>query len=304
MITSRQSFDAFVVAGYKMLPLLGDVSDAMALNALYDWAADYNPLNRAPKQALAGTALYRAMFDYVEATLPHRIVMQTGEGPWRDLTGITDTLALYYGELAQDRPQRPVVPADQLVSAYLHVYPDAPAAANWRIGINVEPSATAAAMAALTPLLDAYPDIDHMKFLGPASIEKPDSVIVYLRRTENYAALRQAVLDATAPLAKQARVGAMWNEIADGIGEAAEPPDDGLSFTAYRCLVFYLAYRQYHLAAENPAFDDFKLYLAQVMALFGLDPASPHTQGPLLMGNPLYPSWRAGFDALNRAWQG
>ncbi len=287
-----------------MLRLMGPVSDALALNALYGWAADYNPLGRAPKQTLAGTALYAAMDDYVEATLPHRIVMQTGEGPWRDLTGITDTLALYYGELAEDRPQQPVVPADQLVCAYLHVYPDIEAAPDWRIGLNVEPAAMAAAMGALTPLLDEYPDIGHMKFLGPASADKADSVIVYLRRTEGYDALRRAVVDAAAPLAKQARVGAMWNEIADGVGEASEPPDGGLSFTAYRCLVVYLAYTQYGSAAKAPTFDDFKQYLAQVMALFGLDPASPHTQGPLLTGNALFPSWWRSFDALKRAWQG
>jgi hypothetical protein len=308
MISSRDSFDAFVAASYVALSgddADEDFSDAVALDGLYRWAADYNPQQCAPKQPLAGAALYAAMEAYVEATRPHRIVMQTGVPPWRDLTDVTDTLTVYYGELAAGRAHVPIVPADQLVRTYLHVYPAVQAPADWRIGLNVLPADMAAAMAALTPLLDRFADIDHMKFLGPAAAGKADSVIVYLRRNaERYAGLRDAVLGAAEGLHLQPRVGAMWNEIRDGIGEASEPPLRGASFTTYRCLVVYLAYREYRLNTQAPSFDDFKAYLAQVMALFGLDPASPHLQGALRRGDPVFASWWRSLSLLQQAWEG
>jgi hypothetical protein len=307
MISARDSFDAFVAANYASLDGDDDdaLSDAVDLDALYQWAAEYNPARRPPKQLLAGAPLYAAMSRYVEASVPHRIVMQTGVPPWRDLTDITDTLTVYYDMLAAGLPHVPIVPADRLPFTYLHVYPDVQADADWRIGLNVVPADMARAMEVLTPLLDRFPDIDHMKFLGPAAAGKADSVIVYLRRDAGrYGALRDAVLAAAAPLTVQARVGAMWNEIANGIGEASEPPAPGTSFTSYRCLVFYLAYREYRRVAKKPGFGDFRQYLAQVMALFGLDPASPHLQGPLLRGSPLFPSWWRAFQLLQQAWGG
>jgi len=304
MISSRDSFAAFVEAAYMALNQDdAEFSTALDLNGIYNRAADYNPTGCPPKDVLAGQPLYAAMSAYVDATIPHKIVMQLG---WRDLTDVTDTLTVYYDERAAGRAHVPIVPADQLPATYLHVYPGAPADADWRIGLNVVPADMARAMAALAPLLDEHPDIDHMKFLGPASTDKADSVIVYLKRNaERYAGLRDAVLAAAAPLTLQPRVGAMWNEIAPGIGEASEPPPGyGLSFTSYRCLVVYLAYLSYRHAAADRSLADFRLYLAQAMALFGLDPASPHLQGALAAANPNFASWWQALVALQEDWEG
>ncbi|HEY1631800.1 MAG TPA: T3SS effector HopA1 family protein [Rhizomicrobium sp.] len=304
MISSRDSFAAFVEAAYMALNQDdAEFSTALDLNGLYNWAADYNPANCPPKNTLAGQPLYAAMSEYVDATIPHKIVMQLG---WRDLTDITDTLTVYYDELAAGRAHVPIIPADQLPTTYLHVYPRLQADADWRIGLNIVPADMANAMAALAPLLDEFPDIDHMKFLGPASAGKADSVIVYLRRNaERYAGLREAVLAAAQPLTLQPRVGAIWNEIMPGIGEASEPPPGyGLSFTSYRCLVVYLAYLKYRESAAERSLADFRVYLAQAMTLFGLDPASPHLQGALAQANPNFQTWWQALLVLQEDWEG
>jgi hypothetical protein len=222
---------------------------------------------------------------------------------WIDLTDDVDVLLAYYATRAAGEPIEPVAGAADLTGAYLHVYPRMPNDANWRIGVNVEPRDMASAMERFTPLLDHYPGIDHIKFLGPGYAGKADSVIVYLKREEaTYAALRDAVLEAAEPLARQARVGAMWNEIRDGIGEASEPPLSGVSFTQYRVIVFYLAYMEYREAYPQATFEGFQDYLSQAMELFGLDVEAPYTQGPLLIGNPLFESWWRSFNTLLRAW--
>lgn len=303
--TSSESFRDFRTAAWQTLrmPAAQVLSRALNLNVLYGLAANYMPPVAAaipPKEGLYGQPRYRAMTLYVEATQnpgPHQVRMQ--EGAWPDITDDIDDFAAYYTAVA-DHQQPPLNPrADRLALRYMHVYPAAPANATWRLGINVKPRDMATATAALAPLLDQYPSIDHMKFLGPGAASKADSVIVYLRRDDSYNALRQAVLDAVADLPLEPRVGAMWNEIAPGIGEAGEPP--AASFTEYRCVVLYLAFLEY-LRAGGTSFEGFERYLRAVMALFGLDFDRPHIQGPRQTDNPAYPSWWNGFVALYRDW--
>jgi hypothetical protein len=212
------------------------------------------------------------------------------------------TFAAYYTA----RANGPFPPRNELAEAvpprYLHVYPARRADRDWRIGINMKPHSMAAATRALVPLLDRFPGIDHMKFLGPGGDSKADSVIVYLQRdVGRYPRLRNAIMDAVAYLDLEPRVGAMWDEIADGVGEAAEPPAG--SFTSYRCVVVYLAHWEYQNSGGAPDFDAFRQFLGTYMRLFGLDANAPHLQGPLLREERVFASWWDSFNMLHDAWQ-
>jgi hypothetical protein len=303
MRTSVQSFNDFILAAWVNLrmPAAQQLSHVQNLRVLYAIAANYNPDNVAPKASLYGTDRYRSMATYIQSTqigTQHRIRMQDGAA-WPDLTASVGQFANYYTAVANQQSPPLIPQAEKLALRYVHVYPAQQAQADWRIGLNVKPQDMAAAMTALVPLLNNSPDIDHMKFLSPGLDSKADAVIVYLRHTGGYAQLRDAVINAVTGLALEPRVGAMWEEIDDGIGEAAEPPAG--SFTTYRCVILYLAYFFY---AGAPRYNDFRQWLARVMALFGLDPAHPHLQGPLQQGNPAFASWWQCFIDLHNAWQG
>ena len=305
MRTSVQSFNDFILAAWANLrwPAAQRLSHVQNLRTLYAIAANYNPDNVPPKSSLFGMPRYRSMAAYIQSTqigAQHQIRMQDGAA-WPNLTASVAPFANYYTAVAnqQSPPLNPQ--AEKLALRYLHVYPAQQAQANWRIGLNVKPADMAAAMTALVPLLNNSPDIDHMKFLSPGVDSKADAVIVYLRHTGGYPQLRDAVVNAVTGLTLEPRVGAMWEEIDDGIGEAAEPPAG--SFTTYRCVVVYLAYLEMALNGA-PSYGDFVPYLARVMALFGLDPARPHLQGPLQQANPVFASWWRSFTILHSAWQG
>jgi len=311
LITSQQSFDDFVAASWTYLgtPLTQQLSVPHVLNAMYNWAAAYNPNHVAPKNRLQGQPLYLAMSGYIRATVPNTIRMQTA-GAWPNITNQVNNFDNYY--IAKANGQNPPVnnQAEVLTQAYLHVYPNQQAPVNWRIALNVLPSDMAVAMAALAPMLNQYANMGHMKFLGPGDASKADSVIVYCNRNNgDYPQLRQAVLAAAGNLNFQARVGAMWEEIAPGIGLAAEPaaPFNAASFTQFRCLVVYLAYTEFMIVAEqqgndDPTFPQFRNYLAAVMALYGLNINSPYEQGPPDVNNPVYPSWRDALLQLLASW--
>ena len=304
---SRRSYDAFVKAAwsYFSLPMVDELSGPSNLGDLYQFAAGYNPGHLPPKSALSGSELDAAMALFVEATSPHRIVMQASEGDWPDLTDQVPALAQYY--IAKGAGGRPVTnaTAEALSGNYLHIYPAVPADGDWRIGINVEPRDMAAAVVALTPLLNRFPDIDHMKFLSPGDAAKADSALVYLRHTESgYDALKLAILEAAGGLRLQPRIGAMWEPVAPGIGEAAEPPRevDGESFTSYRCQIAFLAYWQYRQQIQTASFDGFRDFLSQVMALFGIDTTRPFAQGPLKDSAEGFAQWWQAFEVLRRQW--
>src|ERR1700689_3997984 len=163
MISSRESFAAFVESAWRSLGLEGAnaLSAPVNMDGLYDWAANYNPRALAPKQTLAGTALDRALGAYVAATVPHKIVLQTTPD-WIALTDDVDLLLQYYRERARGERPAPIAAGGELAEACLHVYPRGPADANWRLGVNVEPRDMARAMERFTPLLDQHAAIDHI----------------------------------------------------------------------------------------------------------------------------------------------
>ncbi len=222
----------------------------VVLQRLYNMAAAPNAANVAVKDAVAPAGLPAAMANYIIPTIGYPIKLQAR--PWVTLTNYASSLVTDYQTAARGgQPQfASTTERDafyRLPRGYLHVYPRKAGPKNdWRLGLNVLPTAMPAAMAALVPLLDQYPDINHIKFLGPGSAVKCDSVIVYLAKKDvTYPALRDAVCQAAQNLQLQACVGSIWNEYRPGIGEAAEPPKDYdlyTSFTSYRCLVVYLAY--------------------------------------------------------------
>jgi hypothetical protein len=276
---------------------------------VYNYAAQYNPLNVPVKNRLAGPGLYADMRRFIRATQQgheRRIRLQAA-GPWPVITNEVPALAEYYQEKANGN--QPVAPphAVELTRTYLHVYPAHPAQANWRIGVNVEPRSMATAMERFVPLLDQFANIDHMKFLSPGNAGKSDSLIVYLDHAmPNYDLLLQAVLDAAAPLHLQHLVGAMWEEIANGVAVASEPLLRGSSFTQYRCLIIYLAYWQYamwvNLGQLPASYEVFRQFLAATMRIFGLSADDPYTQGPLLTGWEHFQVWWDALVILKAAW--
>jgi len=309
LIASRDSYADFVRMAWGTFntPSVDQLSAAQILNALYSYAAEYNPNHVAAKSPLAGTALYGAMATLIQATAPHTIRAQQGD--WPDITGQVDSFFKYYTAKANGISPPVNELAEQLTQDYLHIYPNQQAPVNWRIILNVLPSDMAAAMAALAPLLNAYASAAQMKFLSPGNVDKADSVIVYCSRSDSndYAALERAVLSAAANLNLQPRVGAMYEEIRPGIGVAAEPPMEGVSFTQFRCLIVYLAYRQYVAAPQrrgNPNFADFREFLAQAMSIFGLDVNSPYKHGPLQKQSPHFAQWWDALETLRRSWTG
>lgn len=304
LVPSTQSFDNFVNAAWNWLNGYGagQLSVPHRLNALYGLAAAYNPNNCPPKNRLVNQALYAAMQNYVLATQPCTIRMQAS-GPWPNLTNNVAALAQYYGQKAAGNNPPNDALAEQLTRTYLHVYPAQQAPANWRIGLNVEANEMAAAIAALVPLLNNHANIDHMKFLGPGDASKADSVIVYLdRQAQGYDQLLQAVLNAVQGLHLQPRVGAMWEEIRDGIGIASEPPMPGASFTTYRCLIVYLAYWAFQTIGGN-GYEAYRFYLENILAVFGIDVDAPFAQGPLIIGFQYFNNWWAALTYLARLWR-
>lgn len=320
-VSSQQSFAAFVHTAWSYLTGAGAnlVIDEQ-LQGLYDAAAAYNPGNVAAKVALTRGPLYSVMTTCMGASwrLGTRRVRAQRAGSWLSLSS-TDLEAWekYYGQLAAGQSVTANDEADRTVRRYLHVYP-APEhttiANNWRIEINLLPTDIALGMAALVPLLDQYPDIGHMKFYMPGGARKPDSVIVYLRKQDStYTGLQAAVLGAVRGLQVQARMGAMVDEIANGIGLASEPPKSpggakgsGGSFTAYRVLAIYIAFENYNVARGTTAASepDFTQYLTtQTMPLLGLDPAQPHAQSAPPTNNSGFAAVWSRLQALRKIWK-
>lgn len=289
-ISSLDSYRDFVRSAWQYLarPETDRVPLRNVLKVLYNAAAGYNPNGVADKKRLIARDLYAALAAYCRAIQGKRARLQLS-GPWRDVTDDLGAYADYYEAVLGSGQPKPNPEAMDLATRYLHVYPAEPAKNDWRLGLNVEPRSMASAAKALVPLLDKFPDIGHMKFFGPGAAGKANSVIVYLRKTERYNRLRNAVLDAVKGLAIQPRVGAMWNEIGDGIGEASEPPR--ASFTQYRCLAIYAAFLAYSETAGPHSWSDFKAALNTVLPAFGIDPRAPHMRAPRRTQDPNYPAY-------------
>jgi hypothetical protein len=320
MKTSSESFAEFLGGAWLLLTRQErlrperKLSVPMVLQRLYDMAAAPNDERAGVKDVVSGAALSAAMANYVDPTIGYPIRLQM-RPRWLTLTDKAAKLEVDYQMAA--RGEQPQFADDiertayaRMPKGYLHVYPKQPGAkAGWRLGLNVLPVSMPAAMTALVPLLDRFPDIGHIKFLGPGSAVKCDSVIVYLARKDaTYPALRDAVCAAAEALQLQPCVGGIWNEYRPGIGEASEPPKEHelyTSFTSYRCLIVYLAYWFYVPVRGAVSFAAFKDYLRALMPLFGLDYDAPHIQNPVPPalteeGSSFYLD---AYLALKKAWK-
>jgi hypothetical protein len=99
-----------------------------------------------------------------------------------------------------------------------------------------------------------------------------------------YDRLKGKIVTVGRALSPVACVGEMWDEIEDGIGEAAEPPADLLlyaSFTQYRVVLTYLAYWFATPAKGAGDYATYEAWLKELMKAFGLDFDRPQIQLPL-----------------------
>ncbi|MGH6871268.1 MAG: T3SS effector HopA1 family protein [Rhizomicrobium sp.] len=316
MVSSRESFEIFLNEAWAYLTLeeRGEkrLPVPLILQTLWQMAVAPNDA-RAIKAPVPPPGLYEVTRQFLGETIPHRCALQTPDREFIDLTGHVEALAAQLERLATGRPAEAAGETEEkalkfLPTCYLHVFPKAPSAANWRIGINVLPDSMPQAMRQFTQLLFDRDDISQIKLMAPGNAAKCDSVLVYLdRRPETYEALRDRIVELATPLAVAPTVSRMWEEIAPGIGEAGEPPmehDLYFNFSGYRCLVLYLAFSTYRYRHRPDSFDGFKKRLASIMKLFGLDFDAPHLQNPLpaeLMESSGR-SFLRGYLDLKRAW--
>ncbi len=312
---SYQSYEDFVRIAFAYFVGLANPAHPNAgrsARALYRRYSSYHPDPLiAPKVPLAGDPLYTALSNLINNIGNHVVRVQSDDWNLLDNAAVRQEYQSRLG--GQLNPLSRSALATQ--SSYLHVYPTGtvatapdsvtlpagrPGAApigggggpdlprnNWRIGINVEPSSMAAAVAALVGIMDNNADINHIKFAAPGTAGKPDSVIIYLRKSDNtYAGIRDAVEAAVAGLNIQHKFSPMWNEIANGFAEAAEPPKGGSSFGGYRCNLAVLAYLELLAAGVNVTINNYLAYMQRTFSIFGIPVQLPHRQGPL--DDPLY----------------
>lgn len=281
--TSAQSFADFRTAAWSYLnssPLDDPRADIRALYRIY---RKYNPDGLPAKQALTGSPLDQAMVDLIANTGTREVKIQLGDRwPVMAKTVLSD---IYSGRNTVPSRSAKAL-ADTASAAYLHVYPARARARDndWRIGVNVKPDEIAEAVADLCPIMDRYDHIDHVKFSAPGLAGKPDSVIVYMKKDSDYTAILHDVTDAIGAYDLQASFAPMWNEVAPGLAEAAEPPRKGGSFGSYRCIVVYIGY--WILATDpdgggRPKRDAFELWLDAALVSFGISPETPHVQSAL-----------------------
>lgn len=313
--SSDQSYQDFVQIAFAYFVGLVNPANPNAgrsARALYRRYSRYHPDPLiAPKVPLAGDPLYTALSNLINNVGNREIRVQSDDWKVMNKAAVRQE---YQNRLAgQLNPFTGSAAATQ--RSYLHVYPTGtvatlpasvtlpagrPGAAplgggggpnlprnNWRIGINVEPGSMAAAVAALVGIMDNNAEINHIKFAAPGTAGKPDSVIIYMRKSDNtYAGIRAAVQNAVAGLNIQHKFSPMWDEISDGFAEAAEPPKGGSSFGGYRCNLAALAYLDLLASGVGVNINNYLAYTDITFSIFGIPAHSPHRQGPL--NDPLY----------------
>ena len=313
-LPSDQSYKDFISSAYTYLTNPGPVrpSDGVAVSKLYRLYSRYdsNP-TVAAKVALVGDPLYQAMVAFIgNANIGANRIIRVQSDKWRVMDQAK--VLKQYQNPPQGSPGAMKRQARKALGSYLHIYPDGtkrkgrksvtlPAGRpgvplpdgsrdpnhppnNWRIGINVEPGSMTAAVAALMDIMDNNADINHIKFSAPGTAGKPDSVIIYMRkRDDSYAGIRTAVQNAVAGLNIQHKFSPMWNEFADGFGEAAEPPKGGSSFGTYRCILAYLAYRRPSSKAATLSPSEYLARVDQIFGIFGIPLFEPHKQGSVII---------------------
>ena len=305
-IPSDQSYQDFVRSAFSILTNLGPAlpNAGVTVSCLYQLYCYYNSNpNIQAKVPLAGTQLYQATFDLLvnsHTDDKYRFIRIQDD----DLSVMDQPAALQqYGSLVQNSnvitTNQPAITA---LTSYLHIYPDGTkwpdrntnklkrpnnrgGIINWRFGINVVPNSIAAAVKALMPILDQYPEIDHIKFSAPGRANKLDSVIIYLLKPANTdntikQAVQQAITNANVQI--QLNFSPMWNEYANGYGEAAEAPTNGYSFGMFRCILAYLAYPRRPSTAATLSLQDYQARVDKTFETFGIPLFAPHEQGQLL----------------------
>ena len=310
---SAESFADWARASYAYLAVNSGFSLTLELQAIYNIAINYNPAGLPPVDPLLGVPLWQAMSLYIGEAAHHRTVLQTGApGTWPELRTHIPAMREYYIKQAAyleavaegARPKPPVPPryALEATRLYLHVLPPGDRPSDWRIGLNVKPQSRAKAIELLAPLIGLHDAIREIKFEGPQSVLKPDAVIVYLQRDDSYPEIEAAVLARAEQLELEPRVGASWDEIAPGIGVAAEPPMGG-TFLRYRCLALQRAFYSYTRAAEAPSTEGFMGFLHDTILPFGIDTEAPHRQGPLLRDTPGFGVTYRNMGKLSAQWR-
>ena len=308
-IPSDQSYGDFVQLAFYYLINPGPVQPnaGVAVSVLYNLYCHYTPyLNIQAKVPLAGDELYWAMIEILDAAELNnreRIIRVQHKPLNQPVTlSVMDQPRAHqqYGTLALNNTITNTYPlAETALTSYLHVYPagtqrqapdsnalnypqDRPVTSNWRIGINVLPGSIAAAVEALMPIMHTYKDIHHIKFSAPGRANKSDSAIIYLRKeTATYNTIKGNVQQAMTNVEIQPKFSPMWNEFADGYGEAAEAPTNGFSFGVFRCILAYLAIPRRPSTAATLTLSGYLARVDETFETFGIPLFAPHEQGPL-----------------------
>ncbi len=312
-VTSTESLVTFKHAAWRALEDLrlrgADFSGRniqhlrTGMTAVYQVYSSTLPDDVPAKVPQTGHTL-RTSMEAIFTTLGDRLTaMQHGMWPRVDNTAY---LAEYQKPMGQDLGED----VEVATKKYLHVYPDGtlfgwggnvrlPDARtsfegqDWRIGINAMPASMNAVLAAILPIMDAQDCIQHIKFTPPGLTGKPDALIIYMKKGADYATVRDGVLGAMDDdgINLQPCFNLLWNELIDGVAEAAEPPRGGYSFGAYRSVIAFLYYfvtlKRYGRVYE----DVFELFLDNTYGNFGIPLGNPHEQrsalGDWLHGNNL-----------------
>lgn len=328
VVSAQESFADFVTLAFQQLAqTYGRVDRTRCESGLRNICYDYRSDKVHEKKPLAGAARCDAMNALLDVTQEYLVMVQSLDGgAWPYLPLDRSPLKKYFtdrGIAFKKNPWSitwPKIPSigvstrkqaidgtpgnmslDALNGTYLHVFlkeaEELPIM--WRICLNVRPDGILQAVNDIAPMMNKYPCINQMKFAVPAVTNKADSVIVYMNAVDDtFDVARTQIRQLAANLPLQARVGAMMNEVVDGVGEGSEPPStDGAnayygSFTEVRCRVFYVAFEwMVRTVAQKerslPAFLD---ALCWVMPCLGLDPSNPQMQRPF---NKWMPGQRA-----------
>jgi hypothetical protein len=317
-VPSDQSYEDFVKAAFIYFadPVLPPkVYAGRTIRNLYNRYAAYDSDPAVPaKVPLAGNALYAALVSFID-NVGNRIVRVQSDD-WNILNNVGVRAEYQARVVGGNAPLSQT--AGRARGSYLHVYPTGTTAnppngvtpphgravSNWRIGINVQPNSIAGAAQALVGIMDANNDIGHIKFSGPRSARKPDSVIVYMRkRRQTYANLRATVQNAVRLLNIQPKFSPMWNEFVPGLAEAAEPPRHGGSFGNFRCTLAYLAYPEKRSESNRVGLVEYQDLVDQTFEVFGIPRYQPHEQEPLPV--PIYDdAWRRRFMRAFASYKG
>lgn len=301
-LPSDRSYQDFVRSAFSYLVNPGPVQPnaGVAVSDLYRRYCYYDSNPNIPaKVRLAGNPLLLAMINFINnATVNNRnhiIRIQS------DNFNVMNQQAVS-GEY-QNPPPNMSQQAAAALTSYLHIYPYGTQRVqgspnqitrpnnrnfvnNWRIGVNVVPGSIADAVPTLITIMDQYPAIDHIKFAAPTIVNKSDSVIIFLRKEAGpYNTIKGDVelQLAMANVGVEPKFAPMWNEFADGYGEAAEAPTNGFSFGLFRCILAYLAYPRRPSTAATLSLPDYQARVDQTFETFGIPLFAPHEQGQLIL---------------------